>query len=98
VAINAVACFLLLNAMLRRWDATRVGKLFFVTPLVTAVLAWLLIAQPLRPLTIAGLGIGLIGMVLASLRSGTRRDAAPAGEPTSPVPGGVREHRASLAA
>ncbi|MFF0456177.1 DMT family transporter [Nocardia africana] len=100
VAINAVACFLLLNAMLRRWDATRVGKLFFVTPLVTAVLAWLLIAQPLRPLTIAGLGVGLIGMVLASLRSRTRPDAVAAAEPESPASaaGGVRARHPRLAA
>lgn len=68
VAINAVACFLLLNAMLRRWDATRVGKLFFATPAVTAALAWLVIAQPLRPLTLAGLGVGLLGMILAGGR------------------------------
>ncbi|WP_227979118.1 DMT family transporter [Nocardia spumae] len=75
VAINAVACFLLLNALLRRWDATRVGRLFFATPAVTAIMAWVFIAQPLRPLTIAGLGVGVAGMVLASRRTeaGARR-------------------------
>jgi drug/metabolite transporter (DMT)-like permease len=66
VLVNSIAAFLLLNAMLRRWDATRVGKLFFATPAVTAILAWLLIDQPLRLLTVAGLGIGLIGLVFAA--------------------------------
>ncbi|GAB2657051.1 DMT family transporter [Nocardia goodfellowii] len=66
VLVTSMGAFLLLNAMLRRWDATRVGRLFFATPAVTALLAWLVIDQPLRPLTIAGLGVGLIGLVLAS--------------------------------
>ncbi|RDI46871.1 DMT family transporter [Nocardia mexicana] len=69
VLINSMGAFLLLNAMLRRWDTTRVGKLFFVTPAVTAIMAWLLIDQPLRPLTIAGLAVGVVGMVLASRRA-----------------------------
>ncbi|WP_280272229.1 DMT family transporter [Nocardia wallacei] len=81
VLINSMGAFLLLNAMLRRWDTTRVGKLFFATPAVTAVMAWLLIGQPLRPLTIAGLAVGVLGMVLASRRAG-RKDshAAPESE------------------
>ncbi|MEU7763523.1 DMT family transporter [Nocardia sp. NPDC049190] len=66
VLVNSMAAFLLLNAMLRRWDATRVGKLFFATPVVTAILAWMLIDQPLRALTIAGFGIGLVGLVFAA--------------------------------
>ena len=65
VLINSVGAYLLLNALLGRWDATRVGKLFFATPAVTAVLAWLVVGQPLRPLTIAGLAVGVLGMVLA---------------------------------
>ncbi|WP_433712602.1 DMT family transporter [Nocardia sp. CA-084685] len=69
VLVNSMVAFLLLNAMLKRWAATRVGRLFFATPAVTAVLAWLFIDQPLRPLAAAGLGVGLIGMVFASRRS-----------------------------
>lgn len=71
VLVNSMAAFLLLNAMLRRWDATRVGKLFFATPATTAILAWLFLAQSLSLMTIAGLGIGVIGMVLASRRAPT---------------------------
>ncbi|WP_280269146.1 DMT family transporter [Nocardia wallacei] len=82
VLINSMGAFLLLNAMLRRWDTTRVGKLFFVTPAVTAIMAWLLIDQPLRPLTIAGLAVGVVGMVLASRRTRASARAAAAGETT----------------
>ncbi|WP_431968515.1 DMT family transporter [Nocardia sp. bgisy134] len=82
VLVNSMAAFLLLNAMLRRWDATRVGRLFFATPAVTALLAWVLIGEPLRPLTLAGLAIGLIGLVFAS--------RGPAAAPTRPRPVAVR--------
>ncbi|MEV5836686.1 DMT family transporter [Nocardia sp. NPDC052112] len=68
VLVNSMVAFLLLNAMLKRWEATRVGRLFFATPAVTAVLAWLFIDQPLRLLAAAGLGVGLLGMVFASRR------------------------------
>ncbi|WP_280351784.1 DMT family transporter [Nocardia abscessus] len=77
VLINSMAAFLLLNAMLRRWDATRVGKLFFATPAVTALLAWLLIDQPVRLTTVAGLGIGLVGLVFAARTPARRAVEAP---------------------
>ncbi|MGW4353521.1 DMT family transporter [Nocardia sp. NPDC004582] len=72
VLVNSIGAFLLLNTMLQRWDTTRVSRFFFAIPAVTAVMAWLVIDQPLRPLTIAGLAVGLVGLVLAS-----RRAAAP---------------------
>ncbi|WP_231951355.1 DMT family transporter [Nocardia terpenica] len=72
VVINSMGAFLLLNSMLRRWTTTRVGRLFFATPAVTALMAWLAIDQPLRPLTIAGLAVGVVGMVLASRRAPAR--------------------------
>ncbi|MEV0462582.1 DMT family transporter [Nocardia tengchongensis] len=69
VLINSMGAFLLLNTMLQRWDTTRVSRFFFAIPAVTAVMAWLFIDQPLRPLTIAGLAVGLLGLVLASRRA-----------------------------
>ncbi|MGV9674265.1 DMT family transporter [Nocardia sp. NPDC003482] len=81
VLVNSMGAFLLLNALLRRWDTTRVGKLFFATPAVTAVLAWVIIDQPLRPLTVAGLAVGVLGMVLAAQRARARtpvREPVPA--------------------
>ncbi|MEU6583348.1 DMT family transporter [Nocardia sp. NPDC046763] len=85
IIVNSIGVFLLFNAMLRRWDATRVGKLFFAIPVTTAILAWLFIAQPLHALTIAGLAIGMIGMVLASRKTSAARPA-PGVEPTPAVP------------
>lgn len=66
VLVNSMAAFLLLNTMLRYWDTTRVGRYFFAIPAVTAAMAWLVIGEPLPPLTIAGLAVGLLGLVLAS--------------------------------
>lgn len=77
VLVNSMVAFLLLNSMLRRWDATRVGRLFFATPAVTALLAWVLIDQPLRPLTVAGLAVGLIGLVFASRKPSAVPAVAP---------------------
>lgn len=79
VLVNSMAAFLLLNAMLLRWDNTRVGRFFFATPAVTTLMAWVLIDQHVGPLTIAGLGAGLVGMVLAA-RRGTPE---PAPEPAA---------------
>ncbi|MFI6871181.1 DMT family transporter [Nocardia sp. NPDC050406] len=69
VLINSMAAFLLLNAMLLRWDNTRVGRFFFATPAVTTLMAWVVIDQHVGALTIAGLAAGLVGMVLASSRT-----------------------------
>ncbi|MEU0541391.1 DMT family transporter [Nocardia sp. NPDC005978] len=80
VLVNSMGAFLLLNTMLQRWDATRVSRMFFVIPAVTAVMAWLVIDQPLHPLTIAGLAIGLAGTVLAA-----PRNPAPPGAPRTPA-------------
>ncbi|WP_441247063.1 DMT family transporter [Kitasatospora sp. McL0602] len=68
VLINSVGTFLLLNMMLRKQDASRVGTLFFLTPSVTALLGWLVIGQTLNPLAIIGLALGGCGVVLAVRR------------------------------
>lgn len=68
VLLNSIVGFLMYNSMLRRLDATRVSRLLFATPAVTALLAWLTIAQPVHPLTAAGLAVGLVGMVFATRR------------------------------
>ncbi|MFF0634112.1 DMT family transporter [Nocardia sp. NPDC004151] len=85
VLVNSIGAFLLLNTMLQRWDTTRVSRFFFAIPAVTAVMAWLVIGQPLRPLTIAGLAVGLLGLVLASRRAaaapGPEHELEPAAAP-----------------
>ncbi|MQY27156.1 DMT family transporter [Nocardia aurantia] len=90
VLVNAMGAFLLLNAMLRRWDTTRVGRLFFATPAVTALLAWLVVGQPLHPLTVAGLAVGVVGLVLAARRTAPFTESVV----SQPVPLAASEPRA----
>ncbi|MEU6084298.1 DMT family transporter [Streptomyces sp. NPDC047108] len=66
VLINSVGTFLLLNFMLKKQAASRVGTLFFLTPAVTALLAWLVIGQTLNPSAIVGLVLGGAGVLLAA--------------------------------
>ncbi|HEX2312503.1 MAG TPA: DMT family transporter, partial [Thermomonospora sp.] len=49
VVVNSIAAFILLNTMLQRSSASRVSTVFFLTPSVTAVMAWLLVGQSLHP-------------------------------------------------
>ncbi|WP_113704497.1 DMT family transporter [Nonomuraea lactucae] len=72
VLVNSVAAFVLLNTMLQRSSASRVSSVFFMTPAVTAVLAWLVVGQSLHPLAIAGLAVGGAGVLLANRRPTTR--------------------------
>jgi drug/metabolite transporter (DMT)-like permease len=68
VLVNSIGAFLLLNTMLRDAPASRVSTLFFLTPAVTAVMAWLLAGQSLHPLAVAGLAVGGAGVLLATRR------------------------------
>ncbi|MDN3516583.1 DMT family transporter [Aquisalimonas lutea] len=68
VLVNSVGAFLLLNTMLRRSAASRVSTLFFLTPSVTAVLAWLLVGQALQPAAVFGLALSGVGVHLATRR------------------------------
>ena len=68
VLVNSIGAFLLLNTMLRNAPASRVSTMFFLTPSVTAVMAWLLVGQSLHPLAVAGLLVGGAGVLLANRR------------------------------
>ncbi|MEV0758676.1 DMT family transporter [Nocardia sp. NPDC050435] len=96
VLINSMGAFLLLNTMLQRWDVTRVSRMFFIIPAVTAVMAWLVIDQPLHPLTALGLAVGLAGTVLAAARKPAPQSAdmplEPPVEPRSQVRDVVSAH------
>ncbi|MFI6789165.1 DMT family transporter [Nonomuraea sp. NPDC050383] len=68
VLVNSIGAFLLLNTMLRDAPASRVSTMFFLTPAVTAVMAWLVAGQSLHPLAVAGLVVGGAGVLLAARR------------------------------
>ena len=57
----------LLYLMIRHGEASRVASLFFLTPPVTAVLAFVLFDEPLGALAIAGLAIAALGVSLVVL-------------------------------
>ncbi|WP_327091459.1 DMT family transporter [Nonomuraea sp. NBC_01738] len=66
VLVNSIGAFLLLNTMLKRAPASRVSTLFFLTPSVTALMAWALAGQSLHPIALAGLALGGAGVLLAA--------------------------------
>lgn len=68
VLVNSIGAFLLLNTMLKDAPASRVSTLFFLTPAVTAVLAWLLVDQALHPFAVVGLAVGGAGVLIANRR------------------------------
>jgi drug/metabolite transporter (DMT)-like permease len=68
--VNSIGAFTLLYVMLRRSGAGQVSSLFFLTPAVTAVLAFLVLGQRLGWLTIAGLAVSGAGVMLATRTGG----------------------------
>jgi drug/metabolite transporter (DMT)-like permease len=56
----------LLYAMIRHGEASRVSSLFFLTPPVTAVMAWLLFDERLPAIALAGLAVSAAGVALVS--------------------------------
>lgn len=73
LSIGAIA---LLFELIRRGNATRVSSLFYLTPAVTAILAWLLFDERLSWTAIAGMLIALSAVALVSSTAG--RPPAPA--------------------
>jgi drug/metabolite transporter (DMT)-like permease len=66
VLVNSIGTFVLLNMMLRKSAANKVSTLFFLTPAVTAVLAWLIVDQSLPPIVVIGLVVSGLGVLLAT--------------------------------
>jgi drug/metabolite transporter (DMT)-like permease len=81
----------------RRRSASQVSSLFFLTPAVTAILAYLFLGQALGWLTVAGLPVSGAGVLLATRRqrnpaadSEPRDNAAAAGMPRPEPAAAVR--------
>lgn len=60
----------LLYFLIRRAAATRVVSLFYLTPPVTALMAWLLFDERLPPLSLLGMAICVAGVFLVNWRAG----------------------------
>jgi drug/metabolite transporter (DMT)-like permease len=91
VVVNSIGTFVLLNLMLRRGAASRVGALFFLTPVVTSVLTWWVLGTGLSTLELVGLALGGVGVLLAVTRTRPRgASSGPPGRPRRSVPRGRR--------
>jgi drug/metabolite transporter (DMT)-like permease len=70
VLVLSFGAIWLLYYLIRRAAATRVVSLFYLTPPVTALMAWLLFDERLAPLALAGMAICVVGVFLVNWRAG----------------------------
>jgi drug/metabolite transporter (DMT)-like permease len=61
----------LLYFLIRRQAATRVVSLFYLTPPITALMAWALFDERLAPLAILGMAVCVVGVALVNWRAGS---------------------------
>jgi drug/metabolite transporter (DMT)-like permease len=66
VLVLSVGAVWLLYYLIRRSAATRVVSLFYLTPPVTALLAWLLFDETLAPLALFGMAVCVAGVFLVN--------------------------------
>lgn len=66
VIVLSLGAIWLLYFMIRHAAATRVASLFYLTPPVTALMAWLLFDETLQPLAIVGMAICVAGVFLVN--------------------------------
>jgi len=64
VLILSIAAILLLMALIKKGEASRVASLFYLVPPVTALQAWWLFDERLPLLGLAGMVIAIIGVVM----------------------------------
>jgi drug/metabolite transporter (DMT)-like permease len=65
VLMLSVTAISVLNILIRRGTAVRVTSLFYLTPAVTALLAWLLFRESLQTLALLGMAIAVFGVWLS---------------------------------
>jgi drug/metabolite transporter (DMT)-like permease len=70
VLVLSFGAIWLLYFLIRRAAATRVVSLFYMTPPVTALMAWLLFDERLAPLALVGMAICVVGVFLVNWRAG----------------------------
>jgi drug/metabolite transporter (DMT)-like permease len=68
VLVLSVGGVWLLYFLLRRAAATRVASLFYLTPPVTALMAWALFDERLAPLALLGMAVCVLGVFLVNWR------------------------------
>jgi drug/metabolite transporter (DMT)-like permease len=66
--VLSIGAITLLHLLIRRGAAAKVASLFYLTPAVTAVIAWLLFDETLSALAIGGMIVAIGGVALVSRR------------------------------
>ncbi|MEN3110853.1 DMT family transporter [Uliginosibacterium paludis] len=69
VLLLSLGAISLLNVLIRRGSAVKVTSLFYLTPGVTALCAWLLFDERLGPFAVLGMVVGALGVWLARARA-----------------------------
>jgi drug/metabolite transporter (DMT)-like permease len=64
--VLSIGAITLLHLLIRRGAAAKVASLFYLTPAVTAVLAWILFGETLSLLAIAGMVVAIAGVALVT--------------------------------
>ncbi|AXY43403.1 DMT family transporter [Halomonas sp. JS92-SW72] len=64
VLVLSIAAILLLMALIRRGEASRVASLFYLVPPVTALQAWWLFDEALPSISLVGMAVAIAGVVL----------------------------------
>ena len=78
VVVNSIVGLVLLALLVLRGGSGAAASLFFLSPPVTAVLAWLVLDETLSPTQLAGLVVAVVGVGAATR---TRRTPVPAQDP-----------------
>lgn len=68
VLVLSLGAVWLLYFLIRRSAATRVTSLFYLTPAVTALMAWLMFGERLGVLALVGMGVCVTGVFLVNWR------------------------------
>ena len=64
IFVNSICAIALLYVMVARTSLARVTSLFYLTPSVTAVMAWGLFREPITALMAAGIAVSSVGVFL----------------------------------
>jgi drug/metabolite transporter (DMT)-like permease len=76
VFVMSFGANLLLFWLIRRAAATRVASLFYLTPAVTALMAWFLFAEQLDTLSLIGMAVCAVAVLLVNVRQASGRRPA----------------------
>jgi drug/metabolite transporter (DMT)-like permease len=70
VLVLSVGAISLLYHLIEHGEATRVASLFYLTPLTTAAMAWIIFGETLQVMALVGMVIGIAGVALVVRKPG----------------------------